>query len=167
MIQNICNHVKQRIFKISNNDYIKLKFFNFDKFYTAAKRMLKPGGLIAVIGYGLISVNDSVDPWLLHFYKNITGPYWDKERKYIDENYQTIPFPFREIKTPTFEMQFEWTSEILLGFLSSWSAVQHFRNKHNRDPIDEIQEEVISVWPGEEIKKVSFPLFIRAGIIEK
>lgn len=141
-----------------------IHWFNFDKFYATAKRMLKPDGLIAVIGYGLISVNDTIDPWLLHFYKNITGPYWDKERKYIDELYNTIPFPFAEIKTPSLQIEYLWTKDQFIGYINTWSAVQHFIKANNSHPLSaELMYQLNKLWPGDVTCKISFPLLLRAG----
>jgi hypothetical protein len=53
-----------------------------------------PNAVIAAIGYGLMRVSPEVDAVLNHFCKNITGPYWEPERKYIDESYKTLPFSF-------------------------------------------------------------------------
>jgi ubiquinone/menaquinone biosynthesis C-methylase UbiE len=52
-----------------------IHWFNFDKFYATVKRILKPDGIIAVIGYGLLSVNNEIDQWFHHFYKDITVTY--------------------------------------------------------------------------------------------
>ncbi|MFI5134567.1 MAG: class I SAM-dependent methyltransferase [Chitinophagales bacterium] len=144
-----------------------IHWFHFDEFYKEAKRTAKNNAVIAVIGYHLVKVNELIDNIVLHFYEGVLNGYWDPERKFVDEYYQTIPFPFKEIKTPSFEMKFEWASENLFGFLSSWSATQHFRNKNNRDPLDEIRIDVLKAWTEGEMKPVSFPVFIRAGVIEK
>ena len=122
---------------------------------------------IAAIGYHLVRVDEKIDTIVLNFYEGILKGYWDLERKLIDEYYRTIPFPFKEITTPEFKMQVEWNNENLLGFLSSWSATQHFQNRNHCDPIDEIRDDVMKAWPDGESKTVSFPIFIRAGIVEK
>lgn len=139
-------------------------WFDFDKFYAGAKRMLKPGGMIAVIGYGLFSVNECVDPWLHHFYKDIIGPYWDKERKYIDELYTTIPFPFTEINAPHLQIAYRWKREQFIGYINTWSAVQHFVKANNSHPLsDELKHELNDIWPDDILYKVSFPLLLRTG----
>ncbi len=55
---------------------------------------LKSNGIIAVIGYNLMTIDEDSDKIIRHFYSDILGDkYWDKERKYLDEQYKTIPFP--------------------------------------------------------------------------
>jgi ubiquinone/menaquinone biosynthesis C-methylase UbiE len=71
-----------------------IHWFDFDKFYAEAKRTLKPAGIIAVLGYGLLQTDQPLQSVIDHFYTKVIGPFWDAERHYIDEAYQTIPFPF-------------------------------------------------------------------------
>lgn len=141
-----------------------IHWFDFDTFHTEVKRILKDGGLICVIGYGLLRVNNKVDLWLDNFYRNITGPYWDEERKYIDEAYATIPFPFNEIPSPALFIEYNWKKEQLTGFLNTWSAVQHFIKKNDKTPLsNEALIQLDEVWPGNVSQTVRFPLFLRTG----
>ena len=78
-------------------------WFDFDLFYKEIDRILKLDGIFAVLGYGLFSTNADSDKILRDYYHNIIGPYWDSERIYLDENYKTIPFPFDEISTESFD----------------------------------------------------------------
>lgn len=137
-------------------------WFDFDSFYKEVYRILKPKGVFAVIGYGLFSTNADSDKILNHFYYNIVGTYWDAERRYLDENYLTIPFPFEEQAVEKFENQLEWTFEELIGYLETWSATQHYISKNNQNPIDLIRDELKSSWEQND-KKVTFPLLLRIG----
>lgn len=139
-----------------------IHWFNFDLFYKEIYRILKPDGIFAVLGYGLFSSNAESDLILRRFYNNIVGPYWDDERKYLDENYTTIPFPFDEITTENFENQFTWNFEELIGYLETWSATQHYIVKNNSNPLDLIRDELEISWKKSD-KKVTFPLLFRIG----
>lgn len=144
-----------------------IHWFNFEVFYKEVYRTIKNNGLFAAISYSLCKSNDETDKVLLHFYKNITGPYWDPERKYIDEKYQTIPFPFVEIETPEFNHEVQWTIEQFTGFLQTWSAVQHYKKQNNIDPVTLIYEDIKKSWGNYPQKKFLFPVFMRASIISK
>ena len=136
-------------------------WFDFSHFYEEVKRCLKPGGIICITGYGLLRSNNATNMIIDHFYKNIVGPYWDPERKYLEESYVTIPFPFMEIPSPQFSMKYCWTLEHLLGYLRTWSAVNHFQKKQNYDPVEEIAASLKkSFGAGQE---VVFPLLLRVG----
>ncbi len=139
-----------------------IHWFDFSQFYKEVNRTLKPGGIIAVIGYGLIKSNEQTNDLINHFfYRNIVGPYWDPERGYLDDGYRSIQFPFEEIQTPDLEMEFSWDFEHLMGYLKTWSAVKHFQNKNAYDPVDVISEDLRTAFG--ERRLVIFPLFLRLG----
>jgi ubiquinone/menaquinone biosynthesis C-methylase UbiE len=140
-----------------------IHWFRFHEFYTEIKRTTKPGGLIAVIGYGLLQTEPPLQQLLEDFYRNTVGPYWDAERRYIDESYQTIPFPFPEITMPAFSMDYEWNREQLAGYIRTWSAVKHYAKRHNTDPVTALEEGWQQLWKSDEKKLFRFPLLLRAG----
>lgn len=139
-----------------------IHWFDFNKFYAEVKRILKPEGVIAIIGYGLLKTNPHSDKILLDFYQNIVGPFWDAERKYIDDHYKTIPFPFEELETESFSNEFSWSFNQLIGYLETWSAVEHYKARHNQNPIDLIREKLEASWESSD-KKVTFPMLLRIG----
>src|SRR5690606_12075246 len=97
----------------------------------------------------------------------IVGKYWDTERKFIEENYTTIPFPFTEIPAPEFEHSYDWQFDQLIGYLGTWSAVRKFRKTTGIDPIGIIYPELRDKWGGKLSRKVSFPILLRIGRIGK
>ena len=141
-----------------------IHWFNFEKFYKEVNRALKGGGYIAVFGYGLMKIDKETDLIITDFYKNITGPYWDAERKYIDENYETIPFPFEEIKVPVLWSKYDWELEAVAGFLNTWSAVQRYIDKYNSNPIAQIENDLCEAWGNSEIKQTAtWKLILKIG----
>ena len=139
-----------------------IHWFKFDEFYAEVRRILRPEGLFAVMGYGLFSTNPETDKILNNFYSNIVGPYWDAERKYLDHNYTTIPFPFKEVEAKNFTNNFTWTFEQLTGYLETWSATQHYIKQNGSNPIDIIHDELKQSWEANN-KEVTFPLLLRLG----
>lgn len=144
-----------------------IHWFDFNQFYAEVNRTAKPDGLICVVGYGLLEIDKEVDELILDFYNNVLGKYWDKERKYLDENYQTIPFPFKEMETPHFVNTKQWTLEQLTGFLNTWSAVKHFINANSYNPVEKLHTDLEKIWSRGEMKPVNFPLLLRVGEINK
>lgn len=142
-----------------------IHWFDFEKFYHEVNRTGKHGGVFVVLGYGRIEISQELDVIIADFYTNIIGSYWDKERKYIDEHYQTIPFPFEEIAAPAFVNTLSWKVEHLIGYLNTWSAVKHFENKNGYNPVDTIETPIRNAWGNEIYRDVHFPLLLRAGKI--
>lgn len=142
-----------------------IHWFNIPAFCREAVRVAKPGAVMAVWGYGLLSVNEEIDRLIADFYRNIVGSYWDPERKLVDEHYRTIPFPFEEIPAPSFSFSFQWTPAALQGYLTTWSAVQKYINDRGVNPVHKLMEEIMPLWKGERME-VRFPLFLRCGRIK-
>ena len=143
-----------------------IHWFNLDSFYREVNRVCKPGSVLAVWCYSLLSVNEETDRVIQHLYADILGDqYWDSESHLIDEHYQTIPFPFEEIAAPEFSIHVNWSLEHLIGYLKSCSAVQHYIQRNGSDPIDQINADLKNAWGKEEILEVKFPLYTRIGRI--
>ena len=139
-----------------------IHWFDLDKFYQEVERVGKPDALLAVWGYGLLRIDPAIDLRITDFYKNVVGPYWNKQRKLIDEAYQTIPFPFNEIKVPEFEISLTWTIDQLEGYLITWSAVQKYIQTNRVNPVEALISQIAPSWGGQTLP-VTFPLFLRLG----
>ena len=170
-IQYIEGRAEQTAFPNNSFDLITvaqaIHWFDFDAFYKEVRRTIKAGGILAILGYGLLQIDDETDRILGDFYSNTVGPYWDKERKYLDEHYKTIPFPFKELVEPVFENEMEWTLETLAGYLDTWSAVQHYIRAMKQNPVQQVITKLEAIWPAGELKKVHFPILLRVARIEK
>jgi len=143
-------------------------WLKWDAFYREAKRVGKKGAVVAVWSYHLLSCTDKkMNAIIQHFYHDITEPYWDAERKYVDEAYKTVTFDFSPLPGKNFDIQLAWNKEQLLGYLQSWSAVQNYIKQQNASPIDLIINDIDNVWKDSEQKEIHFPVFLRIGRIEK
>ena len=140
-----------------------IHWFNFDAFYSEVKRTLKPNGIIAVIGYGLMSIDKKVDQVIYKLYEEILGKYWDSERRYIEEGYKTIPFPFEEIVAPHFQIKTTWNFNQMIGYLNTWSSLQHYKKANDRNPLEYVLTELKEAWGDDAEKDVRFPVLLRVG----
>lgn len=142
-----------------------LHWFCTANFYKEVKRVARQGGVIAAWSYSLVRISTTIDLLMDHYHYNTMAPYWDAERKYVDEEYRTIPFPFREIESPGFLMEYEWTLDTLKGYLNTWSALQKFIKTNDFNPVDSLINEIRPHWTSEKMKVV-FPLHMRIGVIK-
>jgi ubiquinone/menaquinone biosynthesis C-methylase UbiE len=137
-----------------------LHWFKFEDFYREVRRVCKPDAVLAVWGYGtLIIDNQIINDKMQTFYQEQIGKYWDAERRYIDDEYQTIPFEFETIESPKFEMNYEWTIDELEGYLNTWSSVQKYIKLHGQNPVNQFIDDVRF----EGKIKICFPIFLKIG----
>lgn len=144
-----------------------LHWFDFDGFYAEVRRVLKPAGVIAAWTYGLMQVTPEVDALMRRYARDIVGPYWPAERRYVDQSYRNIPFPFEEIEPPAFRMQAEWRLEDLLGYLNTWSATKRYAQARGADPREWVRAELAQAWNGAERRLITWPLGLRVGRLSR
>lgn len=141
-----------------------IHWFDIPLFFKEAKRVLKPGGVLAFWGYGLIRVNLEINKVIDHFYSEVVGAYWDFERQHIDSNYESIDFNWNEIETPqNLAIKAKWDIKQFEGYFNSWSAVQKYKEQHDgENPVKVLVDGVKRTRAGDEMK-VRFPIFIKVG----
>ena len=139
-------------------------WFDFDGFYAEARRVLAPGGAVAVYTYNFARVDAAFDRVLDRLAREVVGPNWPPERRWVDEEYRTLPFPFEEAVTPRIENQAHWDLGRLLQYVATWSACRRYREATGRDPIKMVQDELTAAW-GDPARprRVRWPIFMRAG----
>jgi SAM-dependent methyltransferase len=141
-----------------------LHWFDLERFYAEARRVLKPGGAIAVWTYTLLDADAGIDELLMDFYRNVIGPYWPPQRRMVDDRYRSLPFPFQPIASPAFEIRTEWSRNDLLGYLGTWSATRAFVRARGYDPRLEFARRLEPLWPDPAQRKtLRWPLHLRVG----
>lgn len=172
-IQYAVERAEQTYFEDDQFDLITvgqaIHWFDFEAFNKEVKRVAKHKATLAVWGYSLLRISPELDPLIDHFCNNTVGPFWNKERRYIDEEYETVQLDFEESKIEhNLSIRAKWQIEHLDGFLNSWSSVQNYkREKGGENPVNTLMEEVKRIWPSGESKEVRFPMFLRLGKIKK
>jgi len=125
---------------------------------------LRPDGVLAASAYKFFHITPAIDEIVnRRYYDKVVGPFWPPERVLI-EKFETLPFPFPEIKPPAFEMVAQWNLEHLVGYLRSWSATQRFIAANKRDPLEAIADDLRAAWGDTtRTRRVIWPLTLRIG----
>lgn len=139
-------------------------WFALGRFYAEVKRVLRPSGIIACWCYPLHEVTPQVDKVIHRLYEDIVGEYWPPERAIVEDEYRALPFPFDEVKMPSFAMSVRWDLARMLGYLGTWSSVQRYRKARGSDPLDFVRDDLAAAWgkPNHE-HMIRWPLHLRVG----
>jgi len=140
-----------------------LHWFELERFDTEARRVLKPRGVVAAWAYKLAQIEPAIDAVVNHYYSDVVGAYWPPERRLV-EKFEELVFSFPEIAAPPFQMVAEWNAEHLIGYLHTWSATQRFIAANQRDPLQDVEEDLRSAWgDAGQLRSVAWPLTMRVG----
>lgn len=136
-------------------------WFDLPRFFDESRRVLKPGGVLALIGYGVHSVTPEVDAPVSVLYHQILEADWPAEHTMVESGYRGIELPFGEITDyPTFEISLDWPVERLLDYLRSWSATQRHAARTLQDPVSVVEHEIRDAY-GKENRPVIWPINLR------
>ena len=141
-----------------------LHWFDRPRFWAEARRVLRPGGVIAVWTYHLLAISAQIDAMVRRFYSDVVGPYWPPERRLVEARYQSIEFPFAELAAPDFEIEQHLSLDDVAGYIRTWSATRAFIRHHGRDPVDDLVRELAPAWgPTERSRPARWPVAMRVG----
>ena len=141
-----------------------LHWFDLDRFYAEARRVLKPDGVLTASAYNLLTIQPAIDEVVNRYYYDVVGAFWPAERKLV-EQFTRLPFPFLKVDPPEFEMTAQWDLDQLVGYLRTWSSTQRFIAAKGNDPLEQIIDELYSAWgTPEQARKVIWPLILRIGL---
>ena len=137
-------------------------WFDWPAFCAEARRVLRPGGLLAIWSYGQFTATPRIERMVADFSRDVVGPYWPRERRHVDEGYSKLEPPFPPVAAPNFEMQADWDCASAMGYLGTWSAVARYRERCRRDPLELIAEPLAEAW-GAGRRRLAWPLALRAA----
>ena len=135
-------------------------WFDEQKFGAEACRVLRPGGVLAIWGYQLCTVNPTCDSIVAHLYRDIVGDFWPAERTIIEQGYSESEIPGEALSAPDLRMSARWHLGDMLGFLRTWSACERYKAKHGTDPVAAIESDLESAW-GDGQRSVNWPMTIK------
>jgi SAM-dependent methyltransferase len=142
-------------------------WFDVSAFFKEVQRVLKPGGVVAVWCYNSVRVDGPAQAVLSEFTAGLKQ-YWPSPIELVTNNYKTLTFPFEEIAAPDLCMKVEWTAQQLVGYVSTWSAVQRCIDNTGIDPTVKFRGDLEPHFPQhDQLCTVRFPLPMRVGRLLK
>lgn len=141
-------------------------WFDLPSFYAEVQRVAKPNAIIALISYNLLKINETLDKVIVDFYQNTLGKYWPPERKYVENNYADLFFPFPRLPSPQFLMQAIWSLEEVLHYIKTWSAIRAIEKDLGTCSLENLEQQLRETGGNSEMKyQIHWPLTILVGKI--
>ena len=141
-----------------------LHWFAHDAFYAEVKRVASgPDVPIVAWAYAAPRMEGDVGEVLRRFMFEDIGAHWPPERKYVDTEYRTIPFPFERLETPPFALENEWTLPQIVGYMRSMSATARYLKANGVDPVVAVAEELGALWGDDVPRRIVWPVIVLAG----
>ena len=142
-----------------------IHWFDRERYFAEVTRVLRPGGVLAVWGYGDLTMdNGRLEAIVKRLSKETVGPWWTADRALVEEHYASVRLPFPELAPPTFALKANWTLAELVGYLATWSAVRRYREDQQVDPIPPVAGELAANWGEPDLRhQIEWPLFLRVS----
>jgi SAM-dependent methyltransferase len=140
-----------------------LHWFDHPRFYAEVQRVSVPHGVIAAWSYAPARMDGQVGEVLHRYMYGDVGAYWPPERKYVDNEYRDIPFPFERIAVPPMSLENDWTLEQVAGYLRSMSATGRYVEQQGTDPVVRVEAELRGLWGASPTRRITWPLILLAG----
>lgn len=141
-------------------------WFAGEPFNREARRVARPGAVMAWIGYLPVQLErPELQAQVHRFYADTLQPWWPPQRLLVERSYAGLEFPGQEWPFPQgLEIVRRWNLVELLGYLASWSAVSAARQA-GCDPLAPLAAELAERWPGggSEPVKARWPFMGRWG----
>ncbi|GAA4016017.1 class I SAM-dependent methyltransferase [Sphingomonas swuensis] len=133
-------------------------WFDHPAFFAEARRVLRPGGLFAAIGYGWWYVDDAVDTILATLLKRLE-PHWAPGNWLLIDGYRAIDVPGAEVRVPPAAIHLRWERAQVEAYVLSWSVVQRL----GTEVTDDCFEQLRVAWPDGQKRQVTMPIAVRAS----
>ena len=142
-------------------------WFDSAAYHREVRRVARPGAVLAEWGYQLCRLETPELTQLLdEFHDETSAPYWDANRRHIENEYANLPFPFVGVQQARFSVVKHWTAEDMLNYLRTWSATANYARQHaGTDMVALVADELTRLW-GPQARPATFPIFARAGRVE-
>lgn len=139
-------------------------WFDLPAFYAEARRVGRPGAVIALVSYGVLQLEGELAGPFERFYRDGVGPWWPPARKLVDDGYRDMSFPFAELDAPPLDIRLSWDLDGFLGYISTWSAVQRLLEAGHEEVLQAFTREISALW-GEPTSRrpLTWPINMRVG----
>jgi SAM-dependent methyltransferase len=139
-------------------------WFDLPRYYAEVRRVVRPGGVVALLAYGVVHVDRDLSTIVDRFYWQTLAGFWPQERRIVEDGYRSLPFPFPELETPPFAMTATWSLPEFLGYVRTWSAVQEIERARGGEAYAGFARALGAAWGDHDRRRsVRWDLAVRLG----
>lgn len=139
-----------------------LHWFDLERFYPEAKRVMKPGAVFAACGYARHRVTPEIDRAFEEHFLAPLKPHWPAQSAKLWAGYRDEAFPFEPIEAPAFAIEMPWTLAQLIDYAGTWSATRRYLSEAP-DFLERARAAIEPAWGHGERRVVTMPLSLRCG----
>lgn len=148
-----------------------MHWLDMPRFFAEVKRILRPQGTFAVLGYAVPRLqHPEMEKSFKHYYYDILGSdkepgepgcYWDVSRPLLDRGFAKTSFPFHHVARCWHEDHRSMALGSFADYLKSFSAYQTYTRK-NEDPLPTLLNELRAAGNIQDSESIdiSIPFFL-------
>jgi len=137
-----------------------LHWFAAPEFYKEVARVGTAQATLAIWGYALPVLPNSLQDTLLYLYEDVLDGCWDPARRHIDAEYHSLEIPFTLLTQKKISTILNWSKEHFMGYLDTWSALRSYRRQTGTDPLPGIGKRIAELWSTATPIPIQFPFFV-------
>ena len=93
-------------------------WFDLERYYAEARRVARPGAVLALVSYGKTRVTPELDVLIDDFHDRTLAGHWPPERAHVVDGYAQLAFPFERLAVPGLAIVREWGVDEMLAYPS-------------------------------------------------
>jgi SAM-dependent methyltransferase len=132
-------------------------WFDPPSFGAEAQRVLRPGGLVAAIGYGWWYVDPEVDAIIGDLLLKRIEPHWLPGNWLLIDGYRDLQLPGEELRLTPAAIHLTWERRDVEAYVLSWSVVQKLGTNVTADAFTALRR----VWPDGQKRHLTMPIVSR------
>ncbi len=136
-------------------------WFELERFYAEARRVARPGALLALVSYGKTRIAPDLDPLIDEFHDHTLAGHWPPERAHVVDGYARLSFPFERLAVPELAIEREWGIEELLAYVRTWSGVVALLRAGKAAELERFEVRLRALWGARRL--VRWPLTLLAA----
>ena len=123
-----------------------MHWYDLDRFYAQVRRVLRPGGLLAAIGYAWFHIDPEIDAAIEESLLEPMRDHWSPRNSLLWDGYRGIPFPGSEIRMSPVAIHLDWSLPELMDYVLTWSATRSFLAEQGEGPLIAARRTLERLW---------------------